>query len=92
MCYNADRQVNEIIAYKMAKINVNVKLEEDIKKEFEQVCDNLGITMTAAFTMLAKQMVREQRIPFEVTMNPSSEHRMRVYNDKYRELLDRDRQ
>ncbi|MBE5926638.1 MAG: type II toxin-antitoxin system RelB/DinJ family antitoxin [Lachnospiraceae bacterium] len=76
----------------MAKINVNVKLEEDIKKEFEQVCDNLGITMTAAFTMLAKQMVREQRIPFEVTMNPSSEHRMRVYNDKYRELLDRDRQ
>lgn len=71
----------------MAKINVNVKLEEDIKKEFEQVCDNLGITMTAAFTMLAKQMVREQRIPFEVTMNPSDQ-RMKAYYDKQRDLLE----
>ena len=73
----------------MAKINVNIKLEEDIKKEFEQICDNLGITMTAAFTMLAKQMVREQRIPFEVTMNPSSDQRMRAYYDKMMELSER---
>lgn len=74
----------------MSKVNVNIKLEEDIKKEFEQICDNLGITMTAAFTMLAKQMVREQRIPFEVTMNPSDQ-RMRAYFDKMADISGRDK-
>ncbi len=73
----------------MAKISVNVKLDEDLKKDFEKICDDLGITMTAAFTMLAKQMVREQRIPFEVTMNPSSDQRMRAYFDKMVDLSER---
>ena len=75
----------------MAKVNVNVKLENDLKKEFEQICDDLGITMTAAFTMLAKQMVREQRIPFEVTMKPSSDQRMRAYFDKLADLSEREK-
>ena len=72
----------------MSKISVNVKLDEDLKKDFEKICDDLGITMTAAFTMLAKQMVREQRIPFEVTMNPSSDQRMRAYIEKHKELME----
>ena len=76
----------------MAKVNVNVKLENELKKEFEQICDNLGITMTAAFTMLAKQMVREQRIPFEVTMNPLSDQRMRAYFDKLADLSEREKE
>ena len=36
----------------------------------ETVCAELGIDLTTAFTMLAKTMVREHRVPFEVSIDP----------------------
>ena len=54
----------------MAQSNVNIRMDEDIKREFDRVCDALGITMTVAITMLAKKMIREQRVPFDVSLDP----------------------
>jgi DNA-damage-inducible protein J len=36
----------------------------------EEVCKELGLSMTTAFTLLAKKMRREKRIPFEVSIDP----------------------
>ena len=36
----------------------------------EEVCRELGITMSAAFNIFARKMIREKRIPFEVSINP----------------------
>ena len=41
-----------------------------LKKEFDNVCNELGLSMTTAVTMLAKKMTREKRIPFEVSVDP----------------------
>ena len=49
---------------------VNVRMDADLKREFDKVCNDLGLTMTAAVTILAKKMTREKRIPFEVSMDP----------------------
>ena len=55
----------------MAKtINVNFRLDEDIKKEMELVCCDLGLSMSAAFTVFAKKVAREKRIPFELSLDP----------------------
>ena len=54
----------------MAQSNVNIRMDEDIKREFDNVCNELGITMTVAITMLAKKMIREQRVPFDVSLDP----------------------
>lgn len=35
--------------------NVNFRLDEDVKKNMEQVCSDLGLSMTAAFTLFAKK-------------------------------------
>jgi DNA-damage-inducible protein J len=45
-------------------------MDDDLKQEFDNVCDELGLTMTTAITMLAKKMTREHRIPFEVSVDP----------------------
>ncbi|MCD7884520.1 MAG: type II toxin-antitoxin system RelB/DinJ family antitoxin [Lachnospiraceae bacterium] len=50
--------------------NVNFRLDEDVKKSMEQVCSELGLSMTAAFTIFAKKVGREKRIPFEVSVDP----------------------
>lgn len=58
----------------MAQTNINIRMDEDLKKDFDGLCTDLGLTMTAAFNVFAKTMVRQQRIPFEISMNvPNSE-------------------
>ena len=51
-------------------VNVNFRLDEDVKKSMEQACSELGLSMSAAFTLFAKKVGREKRIPFEVSVDP----------------------
>ncbi len=52
----------------MAKATVIFKMEEELKNAFEQVCEALGLTATSAYTMFATQVIRQGKIPFEITM------------------------
>lgn len=51
-------------------VNVNFRLDEEVKKSMEQVCSELGISMSSAFTIFAKKVSREKRIPFDVSIDP----------------------
>ena len=51
----------------MAQTTVTIRMDETLKKNMEQVCEELGMTMTTAFTIFAKKMAREWRIPFDVS-------------------------
>lgn len=67
-------------------VNVNFKLDADVKKEMEKACAEMGLSMSAAFTIYAIKVGREHRIPFEVTGDP-------FYSDsnmRYLESLVRD--
>lgn len=50
----------------MPNVNVNIRMDADLKKRFEAFCDDVGMSMTTAFTIFAKKAVRENRIPFEI--------------------------
>lgn len=54
----------------MAQTTVSVRMDEKLKRDFDSVCDDLGLSMTTAIIMLAKKMTREKRLPFEVSMDP----------------------
>jgi DNA-damage-inducible protein J len=54
----------------MATTMVNVRMDEQTKKDMEAVCKELGMSMTTAFTIYAKKVGREHRIPFEVSVDP----------------------
>ena len=51
-------------------VNVNFRLDEDVKRSMEQTCSELGLSMSDAFTIFAKKVSREKRIPFEVSLDP----------------------
>lgn len=51
-------------------VNVNFKLDADVKKSMERACSDLGLSMSAAFTIFAKKVGREKRIPFDVSVDP----------------------
>ena len=50
--------------------NINFRMDKELKKNMEQVCSDLGMSMTTAFTIFPKKFIREQRIPFEVCVDP----------------------
>lgn len=50
----------------MANTNVNIRMDADLKRQFEAFCADMGMTMTTAFNVFAKKAVREYRIPFEI--------------------------
>lgn len=54
----------------MAQAMVNFRMDADLKKSMEQVCSDMGLSMTTAFTIFAKKVSREKRIPFEVSADP----------------------
>jgi len=55
----------------MSQVLINIRMDENLKKSMEQTCQLLGMNMTTAFTIFAKKMCREQRIPFEVSIDPN---------------------
>lgn len=50
----------------MANTSVNIRMDSDLKKQFEAFCNDMGMNMSTAFNIFAKKVVREYRIPFEI--------------------------
>lgn len=46
--------------------NINIRMDVDLKQNFEAFCNDMGMSMTTAFNIFAKKVVREYRIPFEI--------------------------
>ena len=58
----------------MAQTNINIRMDDTLKQQFDHLCNELGLTRTAAFNIFAKTMVRQQKIPFEISLNvPNAE-------------------
>lgn len=48
-------------------VNVNFKMDAEDKRRMESACAGMGLSMSAAFTIFAKKVGRERRIPFEIS-------------------------
>ena len=50
----------------MAQTTMTFRVDDSLKKDFDKLCDEFGLSNTAALTIFMKTMVRERRIPFEI--------------------------
>lgn len=58
----------------MAQTNVNIRMDETLKQQFDHLCNELGMNMSTAFNIFAQTMVRQQKIPFEISLDiPNAE-------------------
>ena len=51
----------------MATTNVTMRIDTNVKAQLQELMADLGLDLTTYFTMAAKQAIREQRIPFEIS-------------------------
>lgn len=67
----------------MAQTSLNIRMDENLKKQFDSLCEEIGMSMTTAVCIFAKKAVRERRIPFELTADSDpfySEENMKRLN------------
>ena len=50
----------------MSTTAISIRLDSDIKKQFDQLCKEFGLSTNAAFNLFAKTVVREQGIFFQI--------------------------
>jgi DNA-damage-inducible protein J len=51
----------------MALKALSIRLDSDIKSSFDLFCRSVGMNPTTAINLFVNTVVREQRIPFEIT-------------------------
>ena len=58
----------------MAQTSINIRMDENLKREFDSFCGEIGLNMSTAFNIFAKAVVRHQRIPFDLALKtPNAE-------------------
>ena len=57
----------------MAQATFSVRMDSNLKKQFDSLCADFGMTSSTAFNVFAKAVVRERRIPFEISSPAQSE-------------------
>ena len=50
--------------------SVSFRMDDTLKRQTEAILEQLGLNMTTAMTMFAKTIVREQRLPLDLSIDP----------------------
>ena len=51
-------------------VNVNFRMDEELKKNVEEICQRMGMNLTTLLTICCKKVEQERRIPFDITADP----------------------
>ena len=51
----------------MAQATFSVRMDEGLKRQFDALCQDFGMNASTAINVFARAVVRERRIPFEIS-------------------------
>jgi addiction module RelB/DinJ family antitoxin len=57
--------------------SITIRVDEQLKRNFDVLCDQFGLSNSAAFNLFMKAVVRERRIPFEIKADSEIETRQK---------------
>ena len=75
----------------MSKKGVNVSLDPKLKEEASLLFANFGLDLSTAITLFLQQSVREQRIPFEISMNVPNRDTVKALNERSKMKKDKEK-
>ena len=69
---------------------INLRVDDDVKKQAELVCNDIGISLSSAINIYLKKLGREYRIPFDVSVDPFySKKNIEYLEEKFNEYKKR---
>ena len=51
----------------MAQATFSVRMDETLKKQFDALCQEFGMNTSTAINVFARAVVRQRKIPFEIS-------------------------
>ena len=71
----------------MAMVNVNIRMEKEVKERLNGFCKEVGMNMSTLFNVFAKKVIRDNRIPFSVDIDPFySEENVKWLNESIKQM------
>ena len=70
----------------MKSVNVTIRLDEEVKKEFDSFCSNVGINVTTAFNMFIKATLRNRELPFAITDKQAQSKSRQELKEVFKEI------
>ena len=65
----------------MATTNLNIRIDADLKKEAEQIFNELGLNMSTALTVFLRQTVRSNGLPFDMRLDVPNKETLSAIRD-----------
>ena len=62
----------------MAQATFSIRMDESLKKQFDSLCSDFGMTASTAINVFARAVVRERKIPFEIYLHQSRKSQKKV--------------
>ena len=62
----------------MPQTAISFRVDNDLKRSFDSLCDAFGLSNTAALTIFMKAVVRERKIPFEIKIDTPDDTRVKA--------------
>lgn len=72
----------------MATTNLNVRVDENLKKNAEELLNELGMNMSTAINVFLRQLVRVHGIPFEIKVEVPNDETLAAIAEGERMLND----
>ncbi len=65
----------------MATVATTIRLDSDLKKRFDALCDEFGLTVNTAINLFVKSVVRTRSIPFSIKLDDPAELGRQAFED-----------
>ncbi len=59
-------------------VNLNIRMEKNLKEQLDELCKELGLTTSTAINIFAKAMVRKQALPFKLSLNTENKKTLKA--------------
>ena len=68
----------------MTQANISIRIDESLKQKFDALCNELGFNMTTAINIFVKAVIRENGIPFALSINDYNKETQKVIEDAHK--------
>ena len=65
----------------MSSVNMTIRMDKDTKEKAQSLFSKFGLDMTTAINMFLKQSIREEAIPFSLTLHVPNKETIKAIND-----------
>ena len=67
----------------MPQVSMTVRMDSDLKKSFNSLCSEFGMSTNVAINIFAKAVVQRRCIPFEIRSESKTDYTTSALNDFY---------